>query len=413
MPRLWSRLGSSLRPSSRSAGVVKIEHIPAERRADAAQRWQELEERIGDTGVTSSWRWVGTWLEYFGDVPHYFVFGVCGDHTVGAALVTTPRYRETWLPTPSVFLGTAGEHRNEAVCQYNRMLVAREDLDGFASGLMRALAAARGWQQIVLQRFVPEQARALAGAGREAGVNLRLEERRSPAFNFEDLPADADVLSALTMKAKHIRGLRSKIRTLDDPPGSLVIEWAQTPGQAKNILRELIGLHSGRMTGLGYCGSFSTERTRRYHEHLVDALWPTGSIVAYRIRRDAQTLSCLLGLVEDGRIIGFRSGTSYSAALRSLSPGVVAHLLAMEESRNRGYIEYDFGDPYYPYKGELSNASNELVWAYAHRGLWGGAAHFERELRAGRRWPAVRWVAIRFKEKAARYRKRRIARRGS
>jgi CelD/BcsL family acetyltransferase involved in cellulose biosynthesis len=117
--------------------------------------------------------------------------------------------------------------------------------------------------------------------------------------------------------------------------------------------------------------------------------------------------------VKDGRIIAFRSGTSYSAELRRLSPGAIAQVRAMEESRNRGYFEYDFGDPYYPYKGELFNASNELVWAYAHRGLWGGAAHFECELRAGRRWPAVRWVAIRLKEKAARYHKRRIARSGS
>ena len=377
---------------SRSAA---IECLQGSDRHEAGRRWRILERDIKNTGLTNSWVWIDTWLRHFGDLPHHFAFGVENGQTIGAALVTTPRYVEGWLRTPSIFLGTNGEPRGEAIgLQSNRLLVSSNHLASFASGLMRALADSRYWSQIILRRFVPAHAYALVGAGRELGINFSTIERKSLKFDFASLKGQQDVLSSLPLKSRHIRQLRRKISLLDTPPGSLVIEWAKTPKEATDILHELVELHTVRMTSLGHRGSFSTERIRKYHEDLIEALWPYNSIVAVRIRQCERTLSCLLALVENDRIIGFKSGTSYPPQIAHLSPGVVAHLLSMEECRQRGYAEYDFGHPCHPYKQELSNAENIVIGAYALRGLRGSVAHLAHDVREGNKWPIVKRTAV-------------------
>lgn len=105
--------------------------------------------------------------------------------TIGAALVTTPRYVEGWLRTPSIFLGTNGEPRGEAIgLQSNRLLVSSNHLASFASGLMRTLADSRYWSQIILRRFVPAHAYALVGAGRELSINFSTIKRKITEVRF-------------------------------------------------------------------------------------------------------------------------------------------------------------------------------------------------------------------------------------
>jgi Acetyltransferase (GNAT) domain len=375
-----------------------IERLDRGDRHEAAQRWRGLERDVRNTAVTNSWPWVETWLRHFGDLPHYFAFGVQDGRTIGAALLTTPRYKEGGLRIPSVFLGTAGEPWHERIhLQANRLLVSCDHLDGFALGLMGGLARSGGWRQLVLQRFVPDHAQALIRAGATFGMRFRAVEHTYPAFDFRLVRSDADVLSAVSLKGRHVKELRRKIRLLDTPPGSLTCEWAETSGQARDILRELIELHTRRMASLGGPGAFSTGRIRKYHEDLIEALWPRGSLIAVRVRRCETTLTCLLALVDGDHIVGFKSGTNYAPECSHLSPGVVAHILSMEESRRRGYSEYDFGHPYYPWKRELSNKQNTTVRAYALRGPRARFVDLARQVRAGSRFPTAKRAVVRLR----------------
>jgi Acetyltransferase (GNAT) domain len=383
----WDGHGSGRRSAA-------IECVASDDRHEAARRWRGLERDVHNTAPMSSWPWVETWVRHFGDVPHYFAFGVEDGRTIGAALVTTPRYQDGRLRIPSIFLGTAGEPRHETIqVQSNRLLVSCDHLESFAQGLMGSLARARHWEQLVLQRFVPDHAHALMRGGQAFGMRFRAIERRCPAFDFRLVRGDTDVLASLSLSGRHIKGLRRKLRLLDTPPGSLTCEWADTAEQAKDILRELIELHRLRMASLGRPGAFSTSRATRYYEDLIEALWPHRFMIAFRVKRCETTLSCLLALVDGSRIIGFKSGTNFAPQIAHLSPGVVAHLLSMEESRRRGYAEYDFGDPYQPYKGELSNTQNITVRAYSLRGPRAHALDQARRLRA-RSKPAVKRAAI-------------------
>lgn len=374
----------------RSAAIERLERGD---RQEAAERWRGLERDVQNMALTNSWPWVETWLRHFGDVPHYFAFGLQDGQTIGAALITTPRYKEGGLRIPSVFLGTAGEPWQERIhLQSNRLLVSCDQLDGFALGLMGSLAGSSYWKQLVLQRFIPDHAQALIGAGETFGMSFRAVERPHPAFDFRLVPSDADILSSL--KGRHVKELRRKIRRLDTPPGSLTCEWAETSEQARDILQELMELHTVRMASLGRPGAFSTRRIRKYHEDLIEVLWPRRSMIAVRVKRCETTLSCLLALVDGDRIVGFKSGTNYAPHIARLSPGSVAHILSMEESRKRGYSEYDFGDPYYPWKAELSNTQQAMVRAHALRGPRARVVDLARQVRAGSRFPAAKRAAV-------------------
>ncbi|MFL5690532.1 MAG: hypothetical protein ACJ795_01895, partial [Ktedonobacteraceae bacterium] len=114
--------------------VTTIELVPSSERAHAASRWQDLERRIANTGLTNSWCWIETWLKLFGNVQHIFAFGTKNTQPIGAALITKSVYiyKVGSISIPSVFLGTAGEPREERTyVEYNRLLVAPENLDAF------------------------------------------------------------------------------------------------------------------------------------------------------------------------------------------------------------------------------------------------------------------------------------------
>src|SRR5712691_3495581 len=118
-----------------------IELLPCSEQIEAASRWQGLERSIGNTGLTNSWPWIKTWLDNYDDIVQpTFAFGKQDNQPIGAALITEATWRIRGIPIPSVHLGTGGESvRDTAYVEYNRLLVAPENLDAFAMGLIRTL----------------------------------------------------------------------------------------------------------------------------------------------------------------------------------------------------------------------------------------------------------------------------------
>ena len=121
-----------------------IELLPSSEQVEAASKWQDLEQRMRNTGLTNSWPWIKTWLENYDDILQpTFAFGKQGDQPIGAALNTKATYRIRDKPLPGVavlHLGTAGEPDKELTrVEYNRLLVTSENLDAFATELIRTL----------------------------------------------------------------------------------------------------------------------------------------------------------------------------------------------------------------------------------------------------------------------------------
>ncbi len=359
---------------------VTIELLPYSEEAEAAHRWQELEQRTNNTGLTNSWIWIKTWLEYHGDIVRpIFVFGKHGDQTIGAALVVTAIYRRKsfpLLPIARIHIG-AGKYT-----KYNRLLVVPEYLDSFALALVKTAQSQLRWSEFHLDGFVPEHAEVMLQAGKKAGLLFQVEEPKAPAFDFCKAVDDGyqDIISALGKNTRY--NLRRSGRLFNDLYGQQTIEWAETTEQAKDILKELIELNQKRWTHLQRSGAFDKPHLRAYYVGLIEALklWPQGSVIVCRVKAGEMTLGCVFHYVENGHLMFTKSGvTQFEDA--KLKPGLITHLVCMEECKRRSLIEeqngrqgllkYDFltGEGSLQYKDSLSNVEGYLVSATAERGI--------------------------------------------
>jgi len=373
-----------------------IELLPSTEQVEAARRWQDLEQSMSNTGLTNSWPWIKTWLDNYDDVVQpSFAFGKRDNQSIGAALITKATYRIRGFPIPAVHLGTAGEPKKERTSvEYNRLLVAPENLDAFAMGLIRTLQQEFDWSALRLNGFVPEHADALIRACANVGLPFKVDERNFPAFDFQKAADEGypDIISALGKNTRY--NIRRSLRLLERDFGQRRIEWAETPEQARDILRELIHLHQKRWEAVGEPGALQSGRVRQYHEDLIDALslWPQGSLIIFRVKQGEITVGCLFNFVEDEHVMFYKSGLPLLEDNR-LKPGLVTHVLCMEECKRRGLLEeekcrqcalseeacrkrrllqYDFLVGEGLYKEQLSNSESVLTWAIARRGpkLW-------------------------------------------
>lgn len=373
-----------------------IELLSSSEQMEAAIRWQDLEQSIRNTGLTNSWPWIKTWLDDYDDIVQpAFAFGKQDNQPIGAALITKATYRIAGLPIPAVHLGTAGEPVKERTSvEYNRLLVAPEYLDAFAMGLVRTLQQQFRWLALRLNGFVPEHADALIRACAKAGLQCRVDERKFPVFDFQKAADEGyqDVISALGNNTRY--NIRRSLRLFESTFGQRRIEWAGTPEQARGILRELIHLHQKRWEAIGEPGALQSDRVRRYHEDLIDALslWPQGSLIVFRLKQGETTIGCLFHFVEGGHVRFYKSGFPLFEDNR-LKPGLVTHAVCMAECQRRGHLEeekcrqcglseeecrehrllkYDFLVGEGLYKKQLSNTESGLTWATARRGprMW-------------------------------------------
>src|SRR5579859_71935 len=372
------------------ATPVLIELMAYKREEEAAGRWQDLEQSLNNTGLTNSWTWIKTWLDIYGEVVEpTFAFGIQHGQVMGAALITKATHKMSGLPIPAVHLGTAGEPREETTAvEYNQLLVAPEKLEGFALALVEALKQRFRWSQFRLNGFVPEHAEALMRGGSKIDLQFQVKERESPAFDFQKAANEGhkEVVAALGSSTRY--NIRRSLRLFESKFGAQQIEWAETSEQARDIVSELIELHQKRWEQVKEPGAFQSERVKRYHNALIDALklWvgekgalkgsdlagsrkhEQGSLLIFRLKYGETTVGCLFSFVDKhGRVMFYKCGLPLFDD-NKLKPGLVTHAVCMEECKLRGLRVYDFlaGDAIY--KDQLSNVDEKLIWATAGRG---------------------------------------------
>jgi CelD/BcsL family acetyltransferase involved in cellulose biosynthesis len=336
-----------------SGQAMGVELLPREALPEIAPLWQELEASLGGGGLTCSWDWTRTWLEHYADlVPHRFVVGERRGTAVAIALLAdgVPRRRGP-ITIRSLHLGTTGEPPTETVyTEYNRLLVAPEDRQLFATALLAELRARRSAHELVLDAFAPEDAAPFAA---QAGWERRAVSRT--------IDLDAARSSGGDVLAKLRSGTRQKIRRSLRGLGQLEVEWARTPEQALDILEELMELHQVRWTQTGMWGVFASPRVRAFHRALIPRLVPGGRAMLLRVSTTSRTLGCLYLLVDQRRALSYQMGVA-PAEHNRLKPGMTIEWLAMQECLERGLHEYDLLLVDTRYKQEMATCERELVY---------------------------------------------------
>ena len=358
---------------------VTIELLPYEEKATAARWWQELEQRTDNTRLTNSWLWTKIWLDHHGHVLHpTFVFGRQDGQIIGATVVVSESYKRKSLPLPitHIYIGT-GEYT-----KYNRILAAPGYEDSFAEAMLQALQRKCRWSELRFDGMDPHDAEVLLRASRKVGLAFEVTSGKAPAFDFRkaDEEGHKDVISALSSNTRY--NLRRSMRLFVKAYGELSLEWSETPEQAREILEELIELNRVRWNSFNQGGSFDQAYIVSYHKSLIDevGIWPQGSVILCRVKAGEKTLGCVFHFVAQGHLFFSKSGMLLSEDAK-LKPGLVTHLLCMEECKKRslaaqqqgdvGILIYDFltGEGSLQYKDSLSNQEGSLESAITERGL--------------------------------------------
>lgn len=331
------------------SGRMVVRMLDAAAREEAQRLWAAREQLLGGAPALScSWIWTSTWLEHYGDaVAHRFAVGERDGEPLALALISQQPARP---PRPRAWhLGTAGEPAGTGVfVERNRLLVAPGERAAFAAALLGAVGGERGWDRLRLDGLHADDAADLIAALPGASVTVE----QSP---IADLQAGDDVLAALSGSR------RQRIRRTLRAFGELEADWAETAEEALATLDELIDLHQRRWGEVGEPGAFAQPRFAAFHRALIARLVPRGQAALVRVRRGAETVGCLYGLI-DGQRLCFYQGGLQSYDDNRLRAGVAAHVTFMQACRERGLTEYDFLAPAARYKDELASRADELTW---------------------------------------------------
>jgi len=335
---------------------MKASTLPPQARGEVGEAWCALEAELGHASVMCSWDWTDTWLEHYGDVVrHRFVRAERDGAVRGIALIADQAGLGRLRP-PTIALGTAGEPRGTSVfVERNRLLASDRDRAEFASALMAELTTHHHrWQRLRLDGMVTEDAEALAAVGN--AMSWQVEE--SPVADLAGFEEEAP--SSLPERRR--RRLQRTLSLL----GEVRCEWADDGAQARSILDELIVLHQAHWEAEGERGAFASDRFRSFHCDLVARLLPLRRAALFRVRQEDETLACLYGLIEGGRLLFYQGGVVRRSD-NKVRVGLAAHALFMRACHEHGLAEYDFLAPAARYKRELSNRSERLVWAELER----------------------------------------------
>lgn len=339
---------------------MEIRLLSARARHEVQDTWQQVEAHVDGGGLTCSWAWTETWLNAYGDaVPHQFAVGVRQGTPCAMALVTRQTERiKGILPIRTLHLGTAGEPAGSGVwVEYNRLLVRDEDRASFARGLMETIRGLRGWDELRLDGFAADDARALASQE----PRLVVQRAVCPTVDLGRAAAHGgDVLSMLRS------GVQRKVRQSLRVAGPLEASFAATVEEALEIFNELVTLHQRRWTASGQPGAFAHPRTVQFHRALIPRLFLRDAALLFRVRTSERTLGCLYHFVERGNVLFYQSGVAEFPDNR-IRPGYLLHALCMQACYERAWQDYNFLEGDSGYKREFATVERELVWATARR----------------------------------------------
>jgi len=372
------------------AGEAVVElHVEADVRSGLA-RWRELEGRLAAphsldpsplaaaTHYACSADWTETWLRHYGEVcPHKVLTCTVRQgsdvRVVGVALVSQSRTRKGPFVLRQWHLGTAGEPAGHSVCvEYNRVL-ADPVWHAAVHGELAHWLRQHGRDGVALDGLAPD-------AWNELSPQFPAAQVQAVSSKYCDLTkaraAGTDVLSQLGRSTR--QNLRRKLRDY----GEIETTWAEDVPTALGIFDELIELHQARWIAVGKPGAFASPRFAAFQRDLVTRWIPERRIVAFRTRHQGETVGCLVLLVDGTRILDYFSG--FVSFDKKPSPGMVTHLLCMQEALARGFDAYDFLVGEKQHKDNLSTDEHTLSWVTWQPDTWK-----LRAFRAVRSWKYV------------------------
>ena len=341
--------------------------------------WKELEARATHSFFLS-WLWIGTWLRHIpdGTQPHVLVARSSGK-IVGLAIICRrrvwslgPHARARWL------LNESGDTRFDRLFIECNSILAEQPDTIIPAGLDALTPRLRRADQLVLSGIDADLELAACGAAGRAGLVSEVKQADT-ALWVDYAKARQQKKDYRATLGRSTRQAVSRAMRLYAERGPLEFRIMETTTDALAAFDLLSDFHRSRW---GRKGAFANPGFRPFHEELIARGVPTGAVRISRTLVGGQTIGVVYNFVHDGRVLNYQSGFLYESDGR-LKPGLVSHVLAIEESISRGERGYDFLAGGAGHKAHLANSEYAMKWVAISRD--GPERHIEAKLREAKR----------------------------
>lgn len=325
--------------------------------------WKDLETRA-DGSFFLSWHWIGPWLKHLptGANAHAMVVRR-NDRIVGLAILCRRVIRRYGiLPMPSWLLHETGDPVFDGLTiEYNGILVDRSCADQtIAESLLWMARKLPGCAALVLAGLGAREE--VLARGVASSLGHRLQVRRADAARLVDL--ELVRRSGGTYRSGLGRSTRAAVsRAVRLYEARDVIEYrvAGDVDEALEFFDGLERLHRAVWEARGKAGSFANPAFGPLHRDLIRRGMDAGVVRLCRLSAGGQDFGYLYNFVWRGRVLNYQSGFAYEDDNR-IKPGLVSHVLAIEDALARGEECYDFMAGGAGHKAHLSNAQTSMNW---------------------------------------------------
>jgi CelD/BcsL family acetyltransferase involved in cellulose biosynthesis len=159
-----------------------------------------------------------------------------------------------------------------------------------------------------------------------------------------------------------MRASRSAARAAPSPRAARCGSNALTTAQALAWFDDLVRAHGETWRRRGQPGAFASPFMQRFHRALIARGVPRGEVEMLRATAGGEVFGHLYNLRRHGWICAYQSGWDLSGGERDARPGIVCHVLAIEQALRDGAARYDFLAGEDRYKRSLATDATTLVW---------------------------------------------------
>ena len=243
-------------------------------------------------------------------------------------------------------------------CSSSTIIFLQSDPDAIRVACLEALTSRlRHSDQLVLSGIDPDFELAACRAAGLAGLLTEVKaEDAAPWIDFAKVRQKGGDYRATL--GRSTRQAVSRAMRLYAERGPIEFRTMEATTEALAAFDLLADLHQSRW---GRKGAFANPSFRRFHEELIARGVPTGAVRISRTLAGDQTIGVLYNFVHDGRVLNYQSGFLYESDGR-LKPGLVSHVLAIQDSIARGERSYDFLAGGAGHKSHLANREHAMKW---------------------------------------------------
>ncbi len=305
--------------------------------------WNHLLDGSRARSICLRWEWLHTWWEIYHDsgIKPCVLLVRDGEQPVGLAPFYFQIEKKLGLFDIRTlrFLGTGEPEREEVASEYLDIVALSGYEDRVAKAVWEHLRGKESWDQLVFNDVLEDSLvlttlRRILVAERIPVALERAGIRYSVALppTWQGYIAKLDVGAAKRLPYK-----RRKL----ERAGRVDYKRVTEPEELDLAFDELIRLHTKRWKARGREGVFASSRFTDYHRRLARTLLPQGKLNLGLLSLDGVNIAAHYNLRHAGTEYFYQGGADVEHASK-YSPGLIAHVYAIEAAILGGLNRYDF-----------------------------------------------------------------------